>query len=98
MSNTTRQEVTLVVNQAVIKLTNGNVINTTAYKSTDRGIFVLTDNTANIFSISEGVGNKEMKLCFIPNERIDVVLYNVAKNDTTDTTQDPTDTPQTPLG
>lgn len=81
MSTTSLQEITLKINNAVIKLRSGTVINAKAYTSTDRGIYFLINNYATTFGVTGDDTAPFQKLAFVPYEQVEVVLYNVANKD-----------------
>ncbi len=84
MSNTSLQEITLLVNQALIKFVGGGEVITTAYKQSPDGIYVMTVNSARVF----GLETEGKKLVFIPRERIECIIYDVAKPDSEDDSED----------
>ena len=98
MNNPTNKKITLIVNDCLIKLHNGSVLNVSSYRADRLGIYFLSQNTAKIFAISEGVKDTDQKLCYVPYEAIEVILYDVAKSDTESDTEDLTTEPEEPQG
>lgn len=96
MSKSAHQEVALISNHGVIKLKSGSLITIKAYRSDVKGMYVLLNNTAKIFNTNEDVSPEVKRLCFIPFQEIEVVMYDVATNDTDlqeDSTNDSNDIP-----
>ncbi len=77
-----RKKISLIVNGCIIKLKNGNTIVSGSYRSSNQGIYVVTDNSQDLFHLyaeTEKAAeiNAVKKLAYIPFDQIDVILYDI---------------------
>lgn len=98
MEQKSRQEITLIVNEAFVKLRNGKGLIVDSYRVTNQGIYVYAKKTATLFDLPKDQSDEETKICFIPFDEISVIIYSVAKPDTKNNEEDISDTTIDPQG
>lgn len=78
MNNQDHQTISLLVKDASIQLRDKTWLNTSGYRTTNQGIYILVDNPAKVFTGYPDEKNSGKKLCFVPFDKIEVIVYGAS--------------------